>query len=157
MIWYVRSVFSNPLFFSCSSAASIAFSSRVSNQSRNSVILFSPTCLMRGSEILKVDLFLSYHRIMLSLPNCMLFLNDANVVERPLLNAFHCSVSGKTSSSHLRSGNPSLHSSYFLFIVIPPPMAPPNRTYLIFNTPRMALELTETLFSKRVLDKLQHY
>lgn len=62
----------------------------------------------------------------LNLPMSMDSITDSWMLFMFLENLLHCSVSGRTSSIHLKSGNPFLHSSYLLLSVTPPVIAPPS-------------------------------
>lgn len=104
-------------------------------------------------------------KLPISIESRMLFVICFKLFE----NWFHWSLSGSTSSSHLKSGNPSFHSSYrcnehnslkkllwtyvsvnftiklslTLFNVTPPVIAPPRSKYRSFNAPRMSLYLVK--------------
>lgn len=67
-------------------------------------------------------------------------ITDVRMVFMLFENLLHCSVLGRTSSIHLKSGKPVFHSSYFLLSVTPPVIAPPSTKYRNFNAPRTTLD-----------------
>lgn len=105
----------------CVVAASTASSKRVSNQRFHSDTLSSLSFFNRGSEIIS-KIFTNYFPNELGfvhkkkLPISMESRTEFVIVFKLFENLFHCSVSGRTSSSHLKSGKPSRHSSYLCII-----------------------------------------